>query len=50
MFRGGTVITVDDAGVLEDADVLIVGDTIQAVGPRLEVPEGTSRSTPAAES
>jgi len=41
VFRGGTVITVDDAGVLEDADVLIVGDTIQAVGPRLEVPEGT---------
>ena len=41
MFRGGTVITVDSAGVLEDADVLIVGDTIEAVGSQLEVPEGT---------
>jgi 5-methylthioadenosine/S-adenosylhomocysteine deaminase len=41
VFRGGTVITVDSAGVLEGADVLIVGDTIRAVGHRLEVPEGT---------
>ena len=41
VFRRGTVITVDSAGVLEDADVLLVGDTIQAVGHRLEVPEGT---------
>ena len=41
VFRGGTVITVDSAGVLENADVLIIGETIRAVGPQLEVPEGT---------
>ena len=41
VFRNGTVITVDSAGVLENADVLIIGDTIRAVGPQLEVPEGT---------
>jgi cytosine/adenosine deaminase-related metal-dependent hydrolase len=42
VFRGGTVLTMDDAGtVLTDADVLVVDDRIAAVGPRLEVPEGT---------
>ena len=41
VFRGGTVITVDSDGVLENADVLIMGDTIQAVGAQLDVPEGT---------
>ena len=48
VFRGGTVITVDSAGVLENADVLIVGDTIRAVGAQLEVPEGTLRDRRAA--
>lgn len=43
VFRGGTVLTMDDRRtVLTDADVLVVGDHIEAVGPRLEVPEGTA--------
>ncbi|MCU1603886.1 MAG: Cytosine deaminase-like metal-dependent hydrolase [Modestobacter sp.] len=42
VLRGGTVLTMDaDRSVLLDADVLVVGDRIAAVGPRLEVPEGT---------
>src|ERR1700710_2482130 len=42
VLRGGTVLTMDDAStVLRDADVLVVGDRIAAVGPGLEVPEGT---------
>src|SRR5919206_114250 len=41
VFRGGTVLTMDGSStVLPDADVLVVGDRIEAVGPRLEVPEG----------
>ncbi|MGY1695665.1 amidohydrolase family protein [Geodermatophilus sp. SYSU D00814] len=43
VFRGGTVLTVDDAAtVLRDADVLVVDDRIAAVGHRLDVPEGTA--------
>src|SRR5690242_8898643 len=42
VFRSGTVLTMDDAGtVLTDADVLVTGDRIAAVGAGLEVPEGT---------
>jgi 5-methylthioadenosine/S-adenosylhomocysteine deaminase len=41
VFRDATVITVDTPGVLDHADVLVRGDTIEAVGPHLEVPEGT---------
>jgi 5-methylthioadenosine/S-adenosylhomocysteine deaminase len=41
VFRNGIIITVDTPGVLRDADVLITGDTITAVGPQLDVPEGT---------
>ena len=42
VLRGGTVLTMDDAGtVLPDADVLVVDDRIAAVGPDLQVPEGT---------
>jgi cytosine/adenosine deaminase-related metal-dependent hydrolase len=42
VFRGGTVLTMDDAStVLTDADVLVVDDRIAGVGPRLTVPEGT---------
>ncbi|MDQ1662524.1 MAG: hypothetical protein QOJ68_2504 [Blastococcus sp.] len=42
VFRGGTVLTMDDAStVLEDADVLVVGDTIAGVGANLDVPAGT---------
>jgi cytosine/adenosine deaminase-related metal-dependent hydrolase len=43
VLRGGTVLTMD-AGhtVLTDADVLVVGDRIAAVGHALPVPEGTA--------
>jgi cytosine/adenosine deaminase-related metal-dependent hydrolase len=42
VFRGGTVLTMDDAStVLSDADVLVVDDRIAGVGPHLDVPEGT---------
>ncbi|MDK3257644.1 amidohydrolase family protein [Blastococcus capsensis] len=42
VLRGGTVLTMDDScTVLEGADVLVVDDRIAAVGPALEVPEGT---------
>ncbi len=41
VLRGGTVLTMDDAHtVLTDADVLVTGDRIAAVGPRLQAPEG----------
>lgn len=43
VFRGGTVLTMDAAGtVLTDADVLVVGDKVEAVGQALEVPAGTA--------
>ena len=39
VFRGGTVLTMDDAHtVLTDADVLVVADKIAAVGPHLDAP------------
>lgn len=42
VLRGGTVLTMDRSKqVLRDADVLVVDDRIAAVGPSLEVPEGT---------
>src|SRR6478672_5324841 len=42
VLRGGTVLTMDDAGtILPAADVLVVDDRIAAVGAGLEVPEGT---------
>ena len=42
VLRGGTVLTMDGAHrVLENADVLVDGDRIAAVGPALEVPDGT---------
>ena len=41
VFRDATVLTMDGAGVLEHADVLVTGATITAVGPRLPVPDGT---------
>jgi cytosine/adenosine deaminase-related metal-dependent hydrolase len=42
VLRGGTVLTMDDAGtVLTGADVLVVDDRIAAVGIGLDVPEGT---------
>ena len=38
VFRNAIVLTMDDTGIIEDGDVLITGDTIAAVGPRLDVP------------
>jgi cytosine/adenosine deaminase-related metal-dependent hydrolase len=43
VFRNATVLTMDDAHrVLTGADVLITGEHITAVGPGLQVPEGTA--------
>src|SRR4051812_13603185 len=42
VLRGGTVLTMDDSHTIhQSADVLVVGDRIEAVGPGLDVPEGT---------
>ena len=42
VLRNGTVLTMDSGRrVLESADVLVEGERISAVGPSLEVPEGT---------
>jgi cytosine/adenosine deaminase-related metal-dependent hydrolase len=42
VLRGGTVLTMDDEHTVHsDADVLVVGKQIEAVGPALAVPEGT---------
>jgi 5-methylthioadenosine/S-adenosylhomocysteine deaminase len=41
VIRNATVLTMDSAGVLSDADVLVRGTDIVAVGPSLDVPEGT---------
>src|SRR6201981_3644232 len=43
VFRNATVLTMDDAHtVLNNADVLVSGETIAAVGPGLAVPAGTA--------
>src|SRR5215467_14421223 len=43
VFRNATVLTMDDAHhVLHGADLLITGDRITAVGPGLQVPDGTA--------
>jgi cytosine/adenosine deaminase-related metal-dependent hydrolase len=42
VLRGGTVLTMDDRHtVLPAGDVLVVDDRVAAVGPQLDVPEGT---------
>ena len=42
VLRGGTVLTMDDSHTIHrTGDVLVVGDRVEAVGPSLEVPEGT---------
>ncbi|AYG02516.1 amidohydrolase family protein [Gryllotalpicola protaetiae] len=42
VFRGGTVLTMDDQHtLLRGGDVLVVGERIAAVGHALEVPDGT---------
>src|SRR3979411_1346298 len=41
LLRAGTGPTMDDAHtILADADVLVTGDRIAAVGPRLQAPDG----------
>jgi 5-methylthioadenosine/S-adenosylhomocysteine deaminase len=41
IFRNGLVLTMDDSHtVLENADVLVVGDKIAAIGPGLTAPDG----------
>ena len=41
VFRDATVLTMDDAGIIEHADVLVTGDTITELGRGLSVPDGT---------
>ena len=46
VLRGGTVLPMDDAcSVLTDADVLVVGDRIEAVGRGSRSPRARPRST-----
>ncbi|MFC6085952.1 amidohydrolase family protein [Sphaerisporangium aureirubrum] len=41
LFRGGTVLTMDDRHtVLRDADVLVIGERVEAVGHGLAAPDG----------
>ena len=40
LFKGGTVLTMDKAGVLAKGDVLVEGERITAVGPEVTAPEG----------
>ncbi|HZE34138.1 MAG TPA: amidohydrolase family protein [Actinoallomurus sp.] len=40
VFRDATVLTMDEAGIIDGGDVLVIGETIAAVGRDLEVPEG----------
>jgi cytosine/adenosine deaminase-related metal-dependent hydrolase len=43
VLRNGTVLTMDDGHrILRDADVLVVGERIAEVGPKLTVPDGTT--------
>ncbi|MFH9959422.1 amidohydrolase family protein [Streptomyces roseolus] len=41
VFRGATVLTVDTQGVIENGDVLVIDQRIEAVGRQLAVPQGT---------
>jgi 5-methylthioadenosine/S-adenosylhomocysteine deaminase len=39
VFRNATILTMDSAGVLENADLLVVDERIAAIGPALPVPD-----------
>jgi len=41
VFRNATVLTMDGQGILENGDVLVVGEDIAEVGRALAVPDGT---------
>jgi 5-methylthioadenosine/S-adenosylhomocysteine deaminase len=41
VFRDATVLTMDDAGIIEGGDVLVQGGAITGVGRDLAVPDGT---------
>jgi 5-methylthioadenosine/S-adenosylhomocysteine deaminase len=40
VFRNAMVLTMDGAGVIDGGEVLVIGDTIAAVGHNLSVPDG----------
>lgn len=40
VFRNAMVLTMDGAGVIDGGEVLVIGDTIAAVGHNLPVPDG----------
>jgi 5-methylthioadenosine/S-adenosylhomocysteine deaminase len=42
VFRDATVLTMDDTGIIEGGDVLVIGETIAEVGRDLAVPDGTA--------
>ena len=42
LLRGATVLTLAEAGVLDDTDVLVQDGVIAALGPDLEAPAGTT--------
>jgi hypothetical protein len=42
VFRDATVLTMDDTGIIEGGDVLVIGETIADVGRDLAVPDGTA--------
>lgn len=42
VFRGATILTMDQAGLIEGGDLLVVDDRIAAIGHNLSVPDGTA--------
>lgn len=41
VFRNATVLTVDAHGIIDNGDVLVIDDRIEALGHHLAVPDGT---------
>ena len=44
LFRNATVLTMDEPGIVEQGDVLVAGDSIAAVGHRLDVARPSGRN------
>lgn len=40
LIKGATVVTMDQEGVIEGGEVLVIGDSIAAIGKDLDTPEG----------